>query len=910
MNSAKCRLHLFLCCWILSLSGAVSFGGSKRDTVQSRREGVLPRRELQRSDSCSGNQNAILSQSILVDLKGSPLEITQTEIRALEEAIRSTYNTLSLTSCGALNNGFRVVNVARLITDVTSSGFRDMFSTRDTTILLEETFTLEFRLNGLCQQCEKTGAKLFVSNSTCGVCRAPTETLYTRTLTDRVQTLRSSRILLSITTVMDVAELESVFCDQTPKKFQTNVLVGFVGISQELLGSNLVALENTFRSAYNSLNSLNSKTCDLFFRQVDDVSVILDGRLSRRLQDVILIGNEDGANVTNSTNTTTTLVASPFAYRFEVTGTCLGCDENATRLFDDGITSPFNTTAILALTPNSQRRRMQQTTDCRCPIEATYRGPLEQDFQAAFNRSALFLRNESLFEALDGVTEALEVEQVPCDSNQTEFVTAVELEALAITPNLTNATLATLENQFLSSYNNLAERFCDPLFRTVQGVKIVNASLLNATETANQTQAPTGTRRLQGGGNTNPSNTTNAANTTVVFRYRFTYSISGRCRGCPRNERLFDEGARRRNLAEITSGAPERDHGLRRRLQTNNTCWCAAITVVQGAPTQREFSRGFEEDVKVLANDGVLEELTEVVEVAELSDGNETSEIRVECTVDADCQEGELCLDRTCIHRGAPRFTLQWEGDDDYDLSVITPDGTLIDWEASFDSVSGGRFDTRGVQTVFAPHVESIYFPVTEPPPGGNYMYKVTQFTQRGASDSWSLRVFLDDEMVEEEVGSGSSAAFSFTFGEVADTTCDVSSARVQCCNDSDCTGDQTCVAQACKTTGSPMIVLSYYGGKWLGPSGEGSGVLPSVICVQMTTSTCTFRPQSEESSTMAAPSTQKAAEISRVMLWRVNSVSMRRVSSFLAMDRLLTGNTNIGLRSTSRTVWHLTSGL
>lgn len=50
---------------------------------------------------------------------------------------------------------------------------------------------------------------------------------------------------------------------------------------------------------------------------------------------------------------------------------------------------------------------------------------------------------------------------------------------------------------------------------------------------------------------------------------------------------------------------------------------------------------------------------------------------------------------------------LTWEGDDDLDLAVYTPDGSRIGDDATFDDNAGGSFDTLFFQEVLPLHVES-----------------------------------------------------------------------------------------------------------------------------------------------------------------------------------------------------------
>ena len=202
-----------------------------------------------------------------------------------------------------------------------------------------------------------------------------------------------------------------------------------------------------------------------------------------------------------------------------------------------------------------------------------------------------------------------------------------------------------------------------------------------------------------------------------------------------------DDAARRSLLA---IDAKERNEPSLVRFLQGEQCYCAAVNSLAGAPSRREFSERFETDViNVLGF--VTNELTVVSsgeKIGGLVDVTLPTQI-MRCQTTADCGgiKPQVCASNRCIHDGNPRITLTWDGDDDLDLLVVTPDGATIWYDNNFDPVSLGAFDTGHAQDVPGQHVESIYFPLRSAPPG-IYQIWVSSFEERGEPDSWTVEVF------------------------------------------------------------------------------------------------------------------------------------------------------------------------
>ena len=101
------------------------------------------------------------------------------------------------------------------------------------------------------------------------------------------------------------------------------------------------------------------------------------------------------------------------------------------------------------------------------------------------------------------------------------------------------------------------------------------------------------------------------------------------------------------------------------------------------------------------------------------------------CSEEEMCVEGSVCYNGFCVGDGVLRFTLGWDVDSDFDLHVVTPNGTEIFW--STPTAEGGTLDVdQCVSTCgVGQHVENVVF--IEQAPLGQYMYWAENFNGRSA---------------------------------------------------------------------------------------------------------------------------------------------------------------------------------
>jgi hypothetical protein len=258
---------------------------------------------------------------------------------------------------------------------------------------------------------------------------------------------------------------------------------------------------------------------------------------------------------------------------------------------------------------------------------------------------------------------------------------------------------------------------------------------------------------------------------------------------------------------------------LYRGLQVGDDCFCPIDSVADSAPTKREFLESFKTDLAMspLTQSILLITWEEVKSNDTVSD----TTVRDECDSDDDCLKkgkGTLCVMKRCLHEGNPRFTLTWEGDDDIDISVVTPNGANISYKFSFDEESLGSFDTQYSQVGFAPHVESIVFPMSGGP-RGTYRVQIDPFIVTNSSDQWTLEAFtLDSASEPAYVVQGIGSQHDILFDFIGANVCSIFNGNTECCTDTDCLNlklvDSICRNRQCVTNGSLSFTLTWEGSK------------------------------------------------------------------------------------------------
>lgn len=139
------------------------------------------------------------------------------------------------------------------------------------------------------------------------------------------------------------------------------------------------------------------------------------------------------------------------------------------------------------------------------PTHSSIRQPTEREFQTALgaNLQGSISRRRLQAKKID-VVDVVELEELPCASEVSEFKTYVAVEFDGNAPSSVDDIIA-LEQSFVEAYNGISDLLCDPFFRRVRTATIEQGSLLQSS----------------------------------VQKYVFRYVISGTCRGCEFDSNLF-----------------------------------------------------------------------------------------------------------------------------------------------------------------------------------------------------------------------------------------------------------------------------------------------------------------------------------------------------------------------------------
>ena len=384
-------------------------------------------------------------------------------------------------------------------------------------------------------------------------------------------------------------ELQNITCNTTLDEFESIVFVDFLlgNTTEAPTAEEVSALEETFQISYNSLNRLNSETCDPQFREV--LQVRLEGQdvpYSRRdlqLSTADDIGCGNSSVATNRCNITHTpaRLQLPVAFLFRVRGRCRGCKTDR-NLFDQGSRRrSLESIPVPLLSQSNDHRALQffppsnpnNTDDCVCVIDPPeFRAPTRSEFTAVYNRTVTSLVEEGEVDFVQAVEEVAEVEEVPCPE-ETSFTTQIVVGFEGFPARLDEDEEADLQDLFVFSFNEVSQEVCDEKFRKLESVAVLQ--LLDEFE--------------------NPINRTAVGNPETNVRFTIVFEVFGRCRDCPPDLNLFDDaGVRRLALQD------GRTHGhMPRRMEEGNDCFCDIEFRDNRPPTDDEFIQEFTKNARL-----------------------------------------------------------------------------------------------------------------------------------------------------------------------------------------------------------------------------------------------------------------------------------------------------------------------
>ena len=563
--------------------------------------------------------------NVYVDFQGDATALLDTERNALEVAFQRTYNRLSESLCDVY---FRSLDTVTLVVNSTATTGTpielDPLSGRNLQSFnssLLPTLQFLFRIQGRCRGCRRDtflfddGARRILAGYTrdrhgisrrrrlqpqqddgrdC-VCpainpsfRPPTEDEFRVAYNDVVRELREAGTVQSVNIAVEqVTEVERVPCTNEISEFTTSVLVDFDGDPSALTPNQARALEDGFRDTY---NELNSGLCDLLFRSVQDVDLVVEEtRRRRRRRRRRQLGSSTPRDLQVIPTFNSTVYLPSLVVRFRIRGVCRGCRQDQF-LYDEG-----SRRMLLGSSASPHRALQVSPTDCFCPaFNQVLRGPTQEEMRISYNRTVQGLQREGII-ATDSlvVDDVTEVEEVQCSNETNDFETFAFVDWQGDPTRLTDQQVRTLEASFRQTYNTLSSKFCDVEFRRV------SSASLELSDVRRRLHAPP--RQLQ------------QFNSSLLPTLRFRFRIGGVCRGCKKDAVLFDDGSRRKLAAYHTTSSGGGFVGHRSlQSETSPDCLCPAILPEFRPPTEDEFREAYSESVQDLQQFGLVgdEQLT------------------------------------------------------------------------------------------------------------------------------------------------------------------------------------------------------------------------------------------------------------------------------------------------------------
>jgi hypothetical protein len=251
------------------------------------------------------------------------------------------------------------------------------------------------------------------------------------------------------------------------------------------------------------------------------------------------------------TNSELTLEDTAINILIFVTGTCRGCQSNF------GLFDQMSSRRKLQATEEEDSTSAQLELDfltvtgsCFCPSDAIKATPSEEVIVKAFGETIEELKEQGLIDFIDEVQELEEVAVVQCVVDTNGFETTLSIDFFAYFDRITSNDLEAIATTFNTTYNVLAQDYCDALFRRSLGVGSMQYEQISRPDEFG------------------------------ISRVRFMLTIDGQCRDCQDNDPLLggDDGSALSN---------------RRELAEEELCFCDSRTLGTRPPNEGEFEDEF-----------------------------------------------------------------------------------------------------------------------------------------------------------------------------------------------------------------------------------------------------------------------------------------------------------------------------
>ena len=579
--------------------------------------------------ACPDQDPPMFIMEVSLPFVGRVSSLNQSEIVALQNLFVNTYKEFEL---GCENGSFREMHSVEIILsalspspfnvtfpfvlrhrarmscrgcDTSSTLFQEpsaaAFDFRQLTQLDDSDYVVPwfFRLQDVSPTLPTPPSNTMFNLLPCPVCTGPTSASFLGNYSAALDVLVANSTITSIDYLGDqIVQLENIVCAEHVTEFFSDVFVEFMIAGNEtrnVTEQERQTLEEAFRASYNALNSLNNETCDPFFREIIDVELSEKTDVTFNRRHLLPTAQDDSMADSNVPVHNTPV--RPTVFLLNVRGNCRGCRRDA-RLYDEGL----RRRSLIGLHNSRAGERQLQglnenpptTDDCVCAVQPEeFRAPTREEFIAVYNNTISTLVDAGELQFVEAVAEVVEVDQVECPNEVSNFTTTMFFDLAGFPAKMNASEEALIVDSFVFVYNSIVEEFCDPLFRTVTNANVVQ--LLDATG--------------------NPINDENPASPDVNVNYTVVFQAEGRCRECPPNSNLFDDGTfpgqRRLSLQGRRPG-----HRMSRRMEQESTCYCdtdATEVTEERTPSEAEFVQEFADAVLTLG----LSSVAKVVEVEE-----------------------------------------------------------------------------------------------------------------------------------------------------------------------------------------------------------------------------------------------------------------------------------------------------
>jgi hypothetical protein len=391
-----------------------------------------------------------------------------------------------------------------------------------------------------------------------------------------------------------VVQVDEYDCKTNSVDFGTGVFIDMKTDVSKLSDETIEEMGESFMQTY---AEVNFALCDTpYFRTLSGVEIA-------RLFDKHHMAQQSNASKT--------------MLKVDLTAQCRGCTDF--NIFSGRGKMNKNSGNLALLRPSdatAETKQMEGPDDlpddmsqsCVCPTGITPdgRAPTETEFHEIFDMAV-----KSIDETSDyGDFDLFEVEEYECAVNTTRFSSTVFIRIDGDLGTMSTNETSAMEEAFMTAYNSLNFEFCDyPHFRTITSVSL-DQSFLNRRLEDNE-----GAIDLDFDGTVLLVNPPFDAN---VLKFR----IKGDCRNCTATTPIFSLDSDATSSSPLS--IPEVMTGRTNDLQGHTgECYCPAHPVnLLRAPTKGEFKEAFNITMMGLQDDGMLDEVTMLRDVLEVTEVN------------------------------------------------------------------------------------------------------------------------------------------------------------------------------------------------------------------------------------------------------------------------------------------------